>query len=174
MSETSIKLKKYLDRRRFIGLMDLYDRNFTLINLLIPDLLVLPEKNVIQLVGLPDLYLDIQERCKFTTMLKLTYWFSVCSEDEENTANKGEGEVELIADPDLNIRVYHDARAVEAMSCKTSGFMSIKKKEMGEKKHLDCRWDSNMFLNKWLEYMVGSGYEFSLSKVTSMPVSPKH
>ncbi len=162
MLENRANIKRILQRRRFVGLMDLYDRNFALINKLIHNLDELPNSCMTQLSDYPDLYLEIQERCKFTTMLKLTYWFPL-SDD----ASDLDQELEMIADPDLDIRIYHDAKSVEAMSCKPKGFMPISKEAIGEKQHLDCRWDSNLFLNKWLEYMVSVGYQFRLNNISN-------
>jgi uncharacterized protein YqiB (DUF1249 family) len=145
---TSVKsdlLAGLLQRRSFAGLMELYESNSRLLKKLIPDLEGV-SSGVSKAKGSPDLHLKIEERCKFTTTLSLTYYF-------ENA--KGE----LVADPDLQVRIYHDARLAEAVSCNLKGFMSLGGKRFGSTA-LACKWDSNLFLRKWLEYSLGQGHGF--------------
>lgn len=155
-----------LERRRFVNLMDLYDRNFALLNRVIPELQSMPGVSKTIMENYPDLYLKIQKRCKFTTMMNLTYRFSV-------NADNSIDEPEYVEDPDLNIRVYHDARMVEAVSCKTKGLMPIGLDCFGEQNHFACRWDSNIFLNKWLEYIIGIGYVFTESTIVEEEIKGK-
>ena len=66
-----------------------------------------------------------------------------------------------LADPDLELRVYHDARLAEASHCgrwirhrawSTCGPAS--RAQLGE------RWLRNMLLNKWLDYCLERGHAF--------------
>lgn len=158
MFSNTIQLQHLLfNRRQFVSLMDLYERNYNLTCRLIPDLNLIPTKCKTSSKNYPDLYLTIQARCKFTTMMNLTYRFPL---DREVASDES-----CISDPDLNIRVYHDARMVEAMSCQSKGFMSMAVNQIADRSQLECRWESNLFLNKWLEYVIGRGYQFKPSTI---------
>lgn len=135
--------------------MSLYDSNYFLIQRLIPDLADLPEFCVSSVNKGPDLYLEIVESFKFTTSLRLTYYFKL---------ERGE-QIDYIPDPDLALRVYHDAKVAEVMSCKPQGFMPISKASIADAKQLSCRWDSNHFLQKWLEYLLDVGHNFSADNI---------
>jgi uncharacterized protein YqiB (DUF1249 family) len=140
-------LKRILTRRSFAGLMDLYEENYRLLQTLAPDLDQLSGTVISRVAGSKDLYLTIQEKCKFTTTISLTYFFEL-------------DEGETIADPDLVIRIYYDARQAEAMACRPSGFMALE--NTAEKKpYMDCRWESNLFVEKWLRYCIKQGYRFT-------------
>ncbi len=151
MTKHDKRFETLLNRRKFSGLMALYDQNFHLLNRLIPDLAVMPERSFSAVEGSPELYLEKVEQFKFTTTLQLTYYFRL---------ERG-GRVDYIADPDLLLRVYHDAQVVEVMSCRPQGFMAIDKRHIARPRHLHCRWDSNLFLHKWLEYLVEAGHLFT-------------
>lgn len=146
-SDKSTLLKRLLKRRSFPGLMDLYEGNYVLLQRLIPDLGSVGPSEVSRASGSPDLHLRVLERCKYTTTLLLTYYF----EAADGTR---------IADPDLRVRVYHDARVVETMACRRGGYMVVDPLVGKGKKEMDCRWDSNLFLRKWLEYSLAQGHGF--------------
>jgi len=147
-------LSKVLSRRSFYGLMDLYEKNYVLLSRLIPDLNKIPAKTDSSVVGSPRLYLNIEERCKYTTMLSITYYF--------------EGpEGKKIADPDLHIRIYHDARQAEAVSCMKKGLLPGKMERIPintswntGQSMIDCKWEINLFLEKWLKYSLVQGHRF--------------
>ena len=140
-------LKRMLVRRSFPGLMDLYEYNYKLIHRLVPILGTLQGWAISQVPGHPELYIKMDERSKFTTTVLLTYVFEV-------------QDGEYIQDPELAIRIYHDARQAEAMSCRKDGFMALP--EVGNERPpvLDCKWDSNLFLAKWLEYCLEIGHQY--------------
>lgn len=147
-------LSKVLSRRSFYGLMDLYENNYVLISRLIPDLNKMPTKTDSSVVGSPRLYLNIEERCKYTTMLSITYSF------EGLEGNK-------IADPDLHIRIYHDARQAEAISGIKKRVVSAKTEQISmntlwnnDQSMIDCKWRINLFLEKWLKYSLVQGHKF--------------
>jgi len=88
--------------------------------------------------------LDIQ---RYTTTFKMTYWFDVDGEQ--------------VADPDLEVRVYHDARLAEVMSCRSSARNEVLRAfDADHGSELDKRWTRNTMLNKWLEYCVDLGHRF--------------
>ncbi len=93
--------------------------------------------------GCVDLKLSILERCKYTTTIKLSYCFSV--ESGKTT------------EPDLTIRIYHDARTAEAMS----GLIHGQRHEQRRVRDLDNGWILNRFLYKWIKYCLYRGHRFS-------------
>ena len=127
--------------RSFAGLMELYEQNYLRLRNLAPDLAVADEM-VSSVPGHEDLFLSVSERCPYTTMLRLTYQF----EDEEGKA---------LFEPDLHLRVYHDARVVEVMHyhSRTRGPLYIADL-------IDKKWMMNRFLYKWLGYCQYQGHYF--------------
>ena len=141
-------LSKVLSRRSFYGLMDLYEKNHALLCRLIPDLNKMPVKTESRVNHSPTLYLSIEKRCKYTTMLSITYYFEGADENK-------------IADPDLHVRIYHDAKQVEAMSCKQAGQITIDKQCNLPRTMIDFKWENNLFLERWLKYSLAQGHIFS-------------
>lgn len=150
-------LRKTLSRRNFIGLMDLYEQIHNLLGTLIPELDAMPIRAESRVEGFPTLFLTIEERCKYTTMVSITYYFE---------ASDGE----RIADPDLQVRIYHDAKQAEAMSCRNIRFTIQSSSGVLKSPAVDCRWESNLFLEKWLKYLLELGHQFNpQNAVTSIP-----
>ena len=145
-------------QRNFAGLMDVYERNYHLLCRLLPDLDTLPDSLVSRQEGSLDLHLTIVERCKYTTTILITYYFPV-SDDEK------------VADPDLTIKLYHDTRQAEALACLKTGFMPVQHSPDDRKPYVDCRWESNIFVEKWLRYSLEQGHIFSLERLGSKAVS---
>lgn len=179
------QLKNLLKRNRFSGLMSLYDSNYHAFMRLMPDLGHLPVLCCSRIDGSPDLYLEVLERCKFTTIVRLTYYFEIESaasgstgrsqdsvQDTQEPDAQEQTESQYIPDPDLIIRIYHDARVVEAVSCQKQGFMPIGTSDPHNPQQLHCRWESNLFLQKWLQYTLESGHRFSLKCVNELQELP--
>ncbi len=156
--------------------MSLYDSNFSAFMRLMPDLHLLPILCCSKVTGSPDLYVEVLERCKFTTIIKLTYFFELKMDEADGVNSRDfDSEVmsaEFIPDPDLTIRIYHDAKVVEAVSCKEQGFMPIGTNDPHDVEQLQCRWESNLFLQKWLQYMVELGHKFDLKNIFELEELP--
>ena len=150
------QLKKILDRRSFAGLMDIYEQNFHLLKRLLPDIDNIPDILVSRVDGSPDLHLAIQERCKYTTTILLTYYFP-------------QADGVKIADPGLTIKIYHDARQAEAMACMKTGFMPVEHSHQNKQPYVDCRWQSNVFVEKWLRFSIQQGHTFWLKLYRQPP-----
>jgi len=146
------QLEISLQQRSFAGLMDVYERNFQLLSQLLPDLDNIPDSLVSKVNGSLDLHLDIQERCKYTTTMLLTYYFPV-------------GDGEKVADPGLVIKMYHDAHQAEALACTKTGFMPVEHSHTNREPYVDCRWESNIFVEKWLRFSLQQGHVFSNDKL---------
>jgi uncharacterized protein YqiB (DUF1249 family) len=119
--------------RSFVSLMTLYESNYIRLGWLIPHLDTLEGHLVSEVDGDPALHLEVIERTPYTLLFNLSY---------------------RLADrqvPDMQVRVYRDARVAEAHSCAgaPAGGAELQK-----------RWARNMMLNKWLEYCAGRGHRF--------------
>lgn len=126
--------------------MDLYERNYMLMRLLAPDLRQISEGVFVSEVGnAPLLELRDITHSRYTTTFTLTYNFSRPSHGVK------------IYEPDLSIRLYHDARACEVMSglLPEERFIQRRTRELNEGRRL------NQFLNKWLRYCLRQGHVFS-------------
>jgi len=142
---------------RFGNLMELYERNYVQLRLLIPDLKKGPiTTSVSRIQGCMTLYLQLTEQSPYTSTLRLTYRFIEPASEE--TGQKLAPRA--TAEPDLTIRVYHDARSAEVMSGLLHGQQHVPRKTRG----LDGSWRLNRFLYKWLRYLLYRGHGFRLSE----------
>lgn len=139
--------RKRRTSERLARLMESYESNYMLMRLLAPDLAVVEagERRVSRVEGCVDLLLEVLEKEKYTSTLRLTYLFR-------------EGEVQR-EEPDLTIRVYHDARTAEAMS----GLIHGRRHEQRRRRDLDEGWILNRFLYKWIRYCLHRGHKFRAS-----------
>lgn len=126
----------------FSHLMWLYERNYQLARNLLGGLAADAIEAEIQSKG-DDLALHIRllDKQNHTETWHLTYWFHDGVED--------------VADPDLELRIYHDTKQAECW-------------RVGQHNHLDLlsqfktdatdameqKWQRNMMLNKWLQYLL--------------------
>lgn len=131
--------------RSFVGLMALYESNFLRLLRLIPDIGRLDGCFRSRVAGDCDLHIDVLERCRYTVTLSLTYHL--------------ETDDGLLIDPDMTIRAYLDGQLAEAMiigpkqrHVALQGFVHEYRCE------LDQRWQRNVVLNKWLEYLSDQGH----------------
>lgn len=132
----------------FVSLMSLYESNYIRLHWLIPHLSELAEPSTSIVDGDCPLHLHVDGRSRYTTTLTLTYIF----EDEQQGR---------IADPDLQIRVYHDARLAEVQACAQWHRHSMLEAIRSDlARALGDRWLRNVMLNKWLDYCVERGHRF--------------
>jgi uncharacterized protein YqiB (DUF1249 family) len=132
----------------FVSLMSLYESNYIRLGWLIADLSAIDDAAVSIVTNDCPLHLRVEERSRYTTTVTLTYIF--------------ESETAALADPDLQIRIYHDARLAEVQSCARwhrhamlESLRSTLARALGE------RWLRNIMLNKWLDYCVERGHRFA-------------
>jgi len=123
--------------RSFVGLMAMYESNYLRLLHLIPELERLDGCYRSRVAGDCDLHLEILERCRYTVTLSLTYFFK-----------NGE---ERVADPDMTVRAYLDGQLAETMPLCDG-------RRHTEPQELDKRWQRNVVLNKWLEYLSDQGH----------------
>jgi len=122
------------------GLMDLYEQNYIRLRQLIPDL-NFSDEMISCAEGHIDLYLSIKERCKYTTMISLTYRF------------KQPGGI--LFQPDLHLTIYHDAKVAEVQHRVIRRGGIIRKN-----KNRQHKWKMNRFLYKWLGFCLYQGHHF--------------
>ena len=134
--------------RSFVSLMTLYESNFIRFGWLVPDLRRLSGSVRSIVSGEPTLELSVVEQCRYTTTLGMSYLF----DDSDGP----------VRDPELEIRVYHDARLAEARATAVRpAHPQLRQLSAGLRHEPDRRWSCNMLLNKWLEYCAGTGHRFA-------------
>lgn len=124
------------------GLMALYEECYIRLRTLLPRLEAMPAAAVSRVPGCVDLHVEIRERARYTTTLNMTCLF-----------RHGR---QLRREPDLTIRICHDARTAEVMD------MRLRSLEAGadaRRTLLHC-WKRNRFLHKWLGYCLRRGHRF--------------
>jgi hypothetical protein len=126
--------------------MSLYESNYVKLRQLAAEL----EWSADAVVSAPirdhALHAEILRREPYTTTLRLTYWLP------------DDGDA-VVPEPDLVLRIYHDARLVGALSCAES-LRHAKLRELARDSHTELgrRWQLNMLLNKWLDYLLEVGH----------------
>jgi uncharacterized protein YqiB (DUF1249 family) len=131
----------------FAALMSLYESNYIRLGWLLPapcriegPLLSAPADDL-------PLHMTLVEQSRYTTTVRLTYYFDECGE--------------RVADPDLLVRIYHDALLAEAMACtRRHRHEALRLFDTRPGAELSRRWARNVMLNKWLEYCVDKGHRF--------------
>jgi len=143
--------------RSFAALMEMYEANYIRLRRLCPGLSSLGAQAVSRVNGALDLHAVVLERCRYTTTLVLTY---------ELMGEHGE----LTADPNLVVRMYHDARQAEVLSRasrRDGGEISIE--ALHSDSALITKWRLNRFLYKWLGYCLHQGHRFELAAPEGEP-----
>jgi len=130
----------------FTGLMTIYESNYIKLSQLTTDFDWSGWSMVSSSPRDNDLHAQLLRREPYTTTLKLTYWFL-------------EPDGVLVPDPDLIVRIYHDARLAEAVAGRDR-HTHHKLRELAADRatELDRRWRINMMLNKWLDYLFDVGH----------------
>jgi uncharacterized protein YqiB (DUF1249 family) len=134
--------------------MALYEGNFIKLAALAPPLIsrdlvagLKGEPAMSRAAGDLDLHLCVDGVTRYTVDLRLTYLF--------------EESAELLANPDLRLRVYLDARMAEVLTWSVSHLHEVLRQlavtNTGE---LDRRWSQNIMLGKWLDYLGDRGHSF--------------
>lgn len=131
----------------FTALMHLYESNFVRLHWLLDDVAALPDRLCSRVRADLPLHLEVLERSRYTTTLHLTYFF--------------EDGGRQVADPDLTVRVYHDAGLAEAMACRWQHLHhALRAFQAAAGDELSRRWARNSMLSKWLEYCYDQGHRF--------------
>jgi len=138
---------------RFASLMELYERNYMLVRLLAPRLREMGDgEHVSRVDGAMPLELSRVEHGRYTSTFNLTYRFS----SRHRHARE----------PDLVVRLYHDARTCEVMS----GLLPGETVEPRRTRDLRDGWRLNRFLHRWLGYCLRQGHGFE-SATAGLPAT---
>ena len=141
LTDSDIVPKCVIKPGGFGALMALYEGNYIKLSRLVPglaersgDYLSAPRRDC-------NLQLRVEERSPYTRVIRLSYLF------EESSS--------VVTDPDLNLRVYLDARLVEvkgwAAHHRHVMLHHLTRQVRGE---VDRRWSYNIVLSKWLDYLL--------------------
>ncbi len=131
--------------RSFVGLMALYESNYLRLLRLLPEIERLDGCFRSRVAGECDLHIEILERCRYTLTLSLTYHL----ETDEG----------LFTDPDMTVRVYLDCQLAEVMQIgDLQRHAALKELSREHRRELELRWQRNVILNKWLEYLSDQGH----------------
>ncbi|EIC22065.1 DUF1249 domain-containing protein [Thiorhodovibrio frisius] len=148
-------------------LLELMEENHRLLLCLAPDLRLLSGAHRAPGRG-TDLYLDVIDQARYTTMVRLTYRFSPqggpqCVEMGQEMFPVGHLQSDSLpaesfqADPDARLRVCHDARQVEVIALRQTALPLLGDDRLA---NLQSKWNANWFLAKWLSYCVSEDYRF--------------
>ncbi len=134
----------------FGALISLYEGNFLKLASLLGD----PARENCQLVSRSardcDLHLSIEDGSRYTRVLRLTYLF------DEPTGP--------VADPDLAVRLYLDARVAEVTAwADFHRHPLLSKLARSYASELNRRWARNMVLSKWLDYLLDNGHSYAVT-----------
>lgn len=104
----------------------------------------------------PDLIFEVIERHPFTLDLRMSYGMI----DPETG----------LPDPSANLRLYRDARQVEATHCYAGRrWQDVVGMNATPKRILDHRLRMNTFLGKWLQYLAEQGHGVATLRRISKP-----
>jgi len=130
------------------ALMELYELNYIQLRRLVPDLDAVQDHSTSAVKGALNLHLTVQERCRYTSTLHLTYQFA------DNGA--------FFPAPDVVVRMYHDAQMAEVISRGgRPGRPDAGYDRFRNQYSLEIKWQVNRFLHKWLGYCLHHGHAFS-------------
>ena len=136
--------------RSFADLMELYENNYIYMRRLLPKRVAAGA--ALCSPGKVDLHLQVLERSPYTTTVALTHYFE-----------SGPGRR---ADPDLHVRIYHDAQLAEVQpDSPLHAFRWSGDRAMPGRRSLPWRWEVNRFLNRWLRYCLSEGHRFDRGSV---------
>ncbi|MGH8321281.1 MAG: DUF1249 domain-containing protein [Gammaproteobacteria bacterium] len=134
--------------RCFAGLMTLYESNYVRLRQLLGNLLRLQPTLVSASPVDLSIHVTLEQCSRYTSSLRMTYRLELGGN--------------IAIDPDLLLRIYHDARLVEAVSCcaqpQHAVFRGLPSTAASE---LERRWSLNILLNKWLEHCLDHRHTFT-------------
>lgn len=137
-------LAQLAPRSRLDRLMREYERNYERMRFLVPGLRRMSGRHVSHATDMPELHLEILEQSVYTTTMVMTYALEIDGSRQP--------------EPEVQVRVYHDARMAEVLAVREPGptggtaWCSLRHSAMSRK------WRFNRFLGKWLAYCLQQGH----------------
>ena len=130
----------------FSGLMMLYESNYLKLNRLVGQVNDDDHRWISRVRRDNDLHVERSLAEAYTTTLNMTYWLR-------------DGSGLRFRDPDMTVRIYHDAGQAEVLNCRSRHqHRMLRKLAESHTVELSRRWRSNMMLNKWLDYLLDCGH----------------
>lgn len=129
------------------ALMSLCEENYARLLRLAPQVREIRGERVSHRPRIPALHLEVVECSPYTTLLRLTHDFS---RPHECAISRRE--------PNALLRLYHDARQVEVIELHQSLWPQSRTYRPPALAH---KWQSNVFLSKWLDYCLAQGHCFT-------------
>ncbi len=118
-----------------------HEDNYQLLSLLLPNKLIDNKQYQSQLVDKPQLNIQVINQYKYTLELEFCYLFEF-----------GQSE-------SITIKLYNDAKVAEIVYCTdVQQFIRLMGPKICPKIHKETRNVLNIFLNKWLNYLLNNGY----------------
>jgi uncharacterized protein YqiB (DUF1249 family) len=146
LSDSSLLPECVYRPRSFSGLMVLYESNYLKLMNLTGDLDPGSSVWISRITGDNDLHVERVLAEPYTTTLRMTYWLRGPDGD-------------AVRDPDLTVRIYHDAAQAEALKCRMQHHHRLLRElAASHASELSRRWQRNMMLNKWLDYLLDTGH----------------
>jgi uncharacterized protein YqiB (DUF1249 family) len=134
--------------RSFAGLMEMYEANYMRFRRLCPELYNVGDGAVSRARGALDLHLRVLGRSSYTSTVHLTYYLK-----DRNGL--------MCPNPDLRLRIYHDALQAEVLGCSWRCLPEkMRSQVIGFRTELAGKWAVNRFLYKWLRYCLRQGHAF--------------
>lgn len=132
---------------RIASLPELHERNFLLLQRLLPELPPPFSVAVSRAPGEPELHLRVTARGRYTLGLRLCY--RIAADGEQ---------------PDFWIRAYLDARVAEATAASSRPRWTVRdESDPALLDYLAGSWQRNLMLHKWLDYLLERGHGFEMA-----------
>ena len=133
--------------------MEICDQNYRWVMRLAPGLASMSEVHQSRPHGTAPLHLEILEQTPYTTLVRLTHLF----------VHDGPPD----ADPDIRLRLYHDARQCEVISLRQS---ILPLDRLYHHPGLEQKWRANQFVDRWLQFCLLQGHRFARRAAGTVPV----
>ncbi len=118
-----------------------HEDNYQLLNLLLPGKLIENKQYKSKLFDKPQLNIKVVNQYKYTLELEFSYFFQF-----------GQSET-------ISIKLYNDAKVAEIVYCTdVQQFIRLMGPKICPKIHKETRNVLNIFLNKWLDFLLSNGY----------------
>jgi hypothetical protein len=141
---TTTKLRSNLIMATKHSSGDLHSRIYKKLRSVVPDLLTIEEHGKSKVPGLMDLNMDVLHRTPSKIVIALSHYYKHPSGD-------------MIADPDMEIAVYPDRDAAEALTYQdTYGYRVVY--HDGNRVDLRAKKELNAFLHQWLGNLIAQGH----------------
>ena len=148
-NETLLPVTWRAKPRGFVALMSLYESNYLRLTRLCGNPAQLQGERLSRVPGGCDLRLVVLERAAYTVTLSMTHLFDGAPPGRQGSV--------LLSYPDVRVRVYCDARLVQAQHWADTAPVAPPGRMIAERE-MHQRWMFNNMLNKWLEYCLELGH----------------